>query len=413
MSLLFWNCRGAAKSSLGRSLKMLGDKHNVCMVILIETRTGSVNSRRLLKKLKFDSSIFEEANGFFGGIWILMDGKRVKVQLLSQSKQFIHMAVTKEDGHSFICTAVYGSPREEERSIGEKKGGSQPDINKCDRFSQFLNDRRVDDLSCSGPLFIWQGPKWNHLQKVYKKLDRVVGNLFWRTHFEDAKVRVLPRHHSDHNLILVKTSKSSDQWQDRPFRFIASWLDHPTFNDLMLEKWDKNEEFTLMQNGFVQHLRNWNKEVYGNIGKRKNNLLRDISSVQLQRSYEDCQSLQDLEMNLQNNLDLVLEEEEMLWFQKSRHHWIVDGDKNTRFYHLKTVIRRSTNKIVRLKNENNQWIENSVELREHVCNYYKKLFKEEVDERRWLSSTNNWFTLSQEVKEDMIKLPPWMRLQSS
>jgi len=36
-------------------------------------------------------------------------------------------------------------------------------------------------------------------------------------------------------------------------------------------------------------------------------------------------------------LDLVLHHEELAWFQKSCKKWLQDGDRNTRYYHLKTI----------------------------------------------------------------------------
>ncbi|XP_061351250.1 uncharacterized protein LOC133296307 [Gastrolobium bilobum] len=372
--------RGVGRNLTGR-LSQVQSQHGSSNK---ETRTGGVNSRRLMKKLQFNSAIFEEANGFSGGIWVLSNDKKARVQLLSQSNQFIHMTVKIDDGPSFLCTAVYGSPREDERHVmwddvkqlslnvnlpwilagdfndikcmGEKKGGSQPDSNKCDRFA-------------------------------------------------DVEVRILPRHHSDHSPLLVKFSNRPNLWQDRPFRFIASWLDYPNFNDLMQDKWNKNVDFNQMLNRFVPILKKWNKEVYGNIGRRKNSLVNDIASVQLKRSVADSPNLHELEISLQNSLDHVLEEEELLWFQKSRHNWIMDGDKNTKFYHLRTVIRRSSNKISRLRSETNQWIENVNELKDPVCSFYKTLFTEDIEERRWLASANHWTSLSNALKDDLIKVP--------
>lgn len=42
---------------------------------------------------------------------------------------------------------------------------------------------------------------------------------------------------------------------------------------------------------------------------------------------------------LRKEMDEVLDQEEMLWFQKSRLDAIKDGDKNTRYFHLSTIIR--------------------------------------------------------------------------
>jgi len=53
-----------------------------------------------------------------------------------------------------------------------------------------------------------------------------------------------------------------------------------------------------------------------------------------------------LEKDLQEQLEITLYQEECLWFQKSRSQWIADGDRNTKYYHSKTIIRKRKNKIL-------------------------------------------------------------------
>lgn len=85
----------------------------------------------------------------------------------------------------------------------------------------------------------------------------------------------------------------------------------------------------------------WNREVFGNIFRRKNRLEARIRGIQNSPSYNSSRGLQKLESKLCRDLDLVLCEEEILWFQKSRRQWVEDGDRNTTFYHCFTVIRRN------------------------------------------------------------------------
>lgn len=54
--------------------------------------------------------------------------------------------------------------------------------------------------------------------------------------------------------------------------------------------------------------------------------------------------------------------------------WLQEGDWNTKFFHLFTLIRRRRNKIERLKGDNGEWIEGAVGLKELAVNYFLGLF---------------------------------------
>ncbi|KAK4282627.1 hypothetical protein QN277_013982 [Acacia crassicarpa] len=431
MSMVFWNCRGVAKSKLGRTLKMMVQKHNVSLVALMETRTHGTHSSKLMRKINFDKVIIEEASGFSGGIWVMWDSKRIKVDVINQANQYIHMRIVIEGTRTFLCTAVYANPQEairhemwEEmemisqsitkpwimagdfndiRCASKKIGGSPPDLSKCQRFQAFFDRCRVEEVISTGAKFTWQGPKWNHLDRVFKTLDRICANVQWRLNFENATTQVLPRILSDHSPLLLSARNQAQGWSDRPFRFMATWLDHPGFGKLMDDNWHTDTEIKLMLAEFTPHLKKWNKDIYGNINNRKRQLSDRIANVREKREQGDCLRLQELEEHLQRELDLTLEAEEVN--KKSRHKWIEDGDRNTRYYHLKTVIRRCRNKITKLKCNSNVWIEDPYELQELVCTFYKELFTEETQNRRRLMSNNLWPRLD-EAELLSLEAPP-------
>ncbi|XP_061345139.1 uncharacterized protein LOC133290994 [Gastrolobium bilobum] len=400
---------------------MTVEKNNICLDALMEARTNGSTCCKLMRKINFDKSIVEEATGFSGGIWIMWDSRRAKVEVISQATQYIHMRVEIENINRFLCTAIYASPHEvtrhemwEEvklisqtsnepwimagdfndiRCSDEKRGDSPTDIAKCLRFQYFLDSCQVEEVTGMGAKFTWQGPKWNHLDRVFKKLDRVCANMSWRLNFDEATVRVMPRILSDHSPLLLTMKSNMQGWSERPFRFMAAWMEHPDFERLMEDKWHSDMEINGMLSNFIPQLKRWNRDVYGNINNRKRNLVNRIVEVQRHRENGEDPGLQQLEDLLQNDLNITLEQEELMWFQKSRHDWIADGDKNTRFYHLKTVMRRCSNIVTRLRNNLNEWIEDPCELKNHVCNFYKDLFTEEVPIRRWIISDTLWPTL--------------------
>ena len=72
----------------------------------------------------------------------------------------------------------------------------------------------------------------------------------------------------------------------------------------------------------------------------------------------------------------ILEQEEVFWQQKSRNSWLSEGDKNSKFFHLSTIVRRRKNKLEGLKNEDGSWAASTDDMKEFVVFYFQNLFKE-------------------------------------
>ena len=81
-----------------------------------------------------------------------------------------------------------------------------------------------------------------------------------------------------------------------------------------------------------------------------------------------------LDKKLKADLDLVLKQEEIFWFQKSREEWIVNGDRNTSYFHLSTVIRRNRGTIQGLKNGIGEWVWDQNQLKQLVRDYFLELY---------------------------------------
>lgn len=89
----------------------------------------------------------------------------------------------------------------------------------------------------------------------------------------------------------------------------------------------------------------WNKEVFGDIHKKKRLLVARIEGVQKAFDLNYCTGLIKLDIKLKKELEEVLVQEEMFWFQKSQEEWIQSGDRNKKYYHASTMVRRARNRI--------------------------------------------------------------------
>lgn len=91
-------------------------------------------------------------------------------------------------------------------------------------------------------------------------------------------------------------------------------------------------------------------------------------------------------MKLQKEYTELRDKEASYWKQKSNEKWIQDGDRNTKSFHLTTMVRRRMNKIDGLFDDDGNWCENPMELKAIVVSHLQSLFfaHEELD---------NWFLI--------------------
>ena len=73
--------------------------------------------------------------------------------------------------------------------------------------------------------------------------------------------------------------------------------------------------------------------------------MAQINGIQATLENYNSRSLMRLEAHLRNELEMVMDQEEILWLQKSRKYWLLHRDRNTNFFHKKTIARRRRNRI--------------------------------------------------------------------
>ncbi|XP_028060302.1 uncharacterized protein LOC114263917 [Camellia sinensis] len=166
--------------------------------------------------------------------------------------------------------------------------------------------------------------------------------------FPEATVRVLPRSYSDHSHLVI----------------------------------------------YTQELKEWNKEVFGNIFKRKIHLLTRIEGIQKALATYFSHNLHALERDLIKQYNSTLFQEEILWFQKSRAKHIMLGDRNTKYFHISTISKRRKTKINSFKDNAGSWITETDEIKAAILDYFQNLFNSEDTTHldHWNNPTQTHFT---------------------
>ncbi|KAJ4835906.1 hypothetical protein Tsubulata_006169 [Turnera subulata] len=213
----------------------------------------------------------------------------------------MHMRVV-DSNSSFLFTVVYGSPKEawrqylwrnlevlasssiepwllagdfnaiiaseERRNLFGRPG--QPNA----AFVDCLLHTNLLDMGFAGNKFTWKSGSKS------ARLDRCLCNSAWRVQFQEASVSHLERVGSDHCPILVRAGQNPPSMENCPFRFQAAWLTHPEFAKFVEDNWDSSCNISDTIQGFTQHVKKGNREVFGNIHLRKKKLLARIAGIQ-------------------------------------------------------------------------------------------------------------------------------------
>ncbi|KAL4382545.1 hypothetical protein AHAS_Ahas04G0244200 [Arachis hypogaea] len=261
------------------------------MLCLLETHLSGPKANKIAKRFGFSDWFLEEGIGFSGVIWILWNSNFWNVKVLMSHRQYVHMKLRYGLESPWFFTVVYGSPQiglrtspwEGLKSIADNltsewcvggdfncvlsttdTGGNSGLSRDHDRFVDCLLECGLQDLGFKGQPFTWQKGI------IRRRLDRYVTNAAWSQHFSSAVVKHLPKLKSDYVPIFLELWVDSTAASScHPFRFLASWLTHENFNSMLKTNW--KDEISLDQNvtNFMEAARVWNKEVFGDIHRKK------------------------------------------------------------------------------------------------------------------------------------------------
>ncbi|CAN1124799.1 Putative ribonuclease H protein At1g65750, partial [Linum perenne] len=344
----------------------------------------------------FASSYRADARGFKGGVWVVWDPLVVTLTIRDSGDQFIHAEGSLLDGSKYFITAVYASPRPTRRvllwdvlkqiavgmtspwavvgdfnsilSAEDKQGGTPFSRTRNKSFIDTVELCGLMDLPISGPRFTWSR------NGLSVRLDRALVNCFWWSSFPESSVRHLHRIKSDHRPIVLCPFYQVSSSNVKPFRFISAWISHASFNPVVSNSWGAGAELTQNLEVLTARLKKWNKDVFGNIFKRKKRLTDELRLAEDRSIAVPSEVNRAEEERIRAKLELVLWQEEAFWIQKSRSKWIVEGDRNTHFFHMSTLKRRAFNRIKRLKDDSGAWVEDQEDLARLATNHFKNFY---------------------------------------
>ncbi|MCH92036.1 RNA-directed DNA polymerase (Reverse transcriptase), partial [Trifolium medium] len=240
--------------------------------------------------------------------------------------------------------------------------------------------------------------------------------------FPDGYVKVLTRvEFLDHHPILISPKDAPFIRAPRQFRFESAWLLDNTYNSMLNASWKGDVSLVENLENVKQGINQWKIQTFDQVILKKKEIMARLNGIQANiHNGNNGRGLRRLEQKLQDELSDILEKEELMWFQRSRAKWLCDGDRNTRYYHTKTVSRRRKNNVLMLKNEEGQWIDDVDQLQGMVNEFFHKLFASTHDRRDWFVSDISYPELgdgciaklasplmNEKVKNALFSMNPW------
>lgn len=160
---------------------------------------------------------------------------------------------------------------------------------------------------------------------------------------------------SDHSTILLVPQVYNRSARKHRFKFENAWLTEPMCTQIIKYGWQGDQEVTIQEKikSCSEKLAVWGKEITSNFsGWIK------AFKVELARYKEgrDDLSVERYE-NARRQLEVIYNQREIFWRQRSKQLWLQAGDKNSKYFHKTASQRRRTNRIHKLQNLEGSWVD--------------------------------------------------------
>jgi hypothetical protein len=189
---------------------------------------------------------------------------------------------------------------------------------------------------------------------------------------------------SDHNPILLTWNDVQNnqcrQGGFRPFRYEVMWERHEDFDTMLRNVWtQQGKASTLIDlqrkiESVTGSLQRWGNNTFGNV-RKEIFTLRD----ELKRMREEPGRVGPSQAE-QKTVERLIEldhREEVMWRQRSRVQWLAEGDKNTRFFHLRASQRKRRNKICQLRRADGEMTDDPSVMASATNEFYCELYRSE------------------------------------
>ncbi|XP_062108038.1 uncharacterized protein LOC133818935 [Humulus lupulus] len=228
-------------------------------------------------------------------------------------------------------------------------------------FQNCVCDCGLEDVKYNGSYFTLNN-KQEGKDRVYAKLDRVLGNNDWLEKFSTAEVTFLPERDFDHSPAFLSIYPRLHD-KKKPFRYFNYWSSLRDFSDVVKTGWQEIiagspmyrlvTKLKLLKYGF----KGLNQQGRGDIGVQDIEAYKALIDIQLALRVQpgngdliakEIQARRHYAKTHRNYLNFLR--------QKSKIAWLTYGDDNTKLFQASIKKRRLQNTIYSIKDANGTWL---------------------------------------------------------
>ena len=167
----------------------------------------------------------------------------------------------------------------------------------------------------------------------------------------------------------------------KPFKFELCWLSRAELLVIVNKVWSstvrRGSSLDWWQD-FMRKLRRtlkgWNLNVEGRYRRDRDEIANKLDFLDKKSELSGVSEADYVLRNkLQNDLNKILREEEIKWYQRSKEKDIKEGDGNTKYFMIKASGRKRRSKIFRFIQDEGI-IQGDEQLLKYATDFYKKLF---------------------------------------
>jgi hypothetical protein len=250
----------------------------------------------------------------------------------------------------------------------------------ADLFNDWINKFALVEIKNSSRRFTWGN---NQENLVMALLDRIFVSTCWESLFPSCSVLVKPRLGSDH-VPLIVDSGAIKLPVNKQFRFEKWWLKVDGFQQVVEKFW--NSPFHLHKaidrwqfkiRNLRKGLKGWDSNFEADQKKKKQHLVAEYDLLDVLSESQPLSPVSKQRMkNISSELTDIWKKEEIKARQCSRDRNILEGDRNTAYFHAIANQRRRKKQITQLEGPDGV-VEDNKGMLKITVDYYKALFSAE------------------------------------